>query len=143
MNRRQLLKLLALGVVGHTLDIDRLLWVPGQKKIFLPATGISYADIVAIELERITPHIRTLFERDDVFYNTFKTGKFLGDKIPLVSSRDMRIPLQLGIDWGKDESYSFGMGRNVEVCKDNRGSSTEVPQVTTNKADDSLRSEED
>lgn len=37
MNRRELLKLLSLGVVGHTLDIDRLLWVPGEKTIFLPA----------------------------------------------------------------------------------------------------------
>lgn len=138
MNRRQLLKLLALGIVGHTLDIDRLLWVPGQKKIFLPTGGISYASIIEAELARITPKIKTLFERDDVFYNTFRTGKFLSGR-----GHEIRIPLQLGIDWGKDESYSFGMGRNVEVCKDNRGSGTEVPQITTNKADDSLRSEED
>lgn len=37
MNRRQLLKLITFGVVGHTLDIDRLLWVPGQKTIFIPS----------------------------------------------------------------------------------------------------------
>lgn len=36
MNRREFIKLLALGVVGQELDIDRLLWVPGQKTIFLP-----------------------------------------------------------------------------------------------------------
>ena len=35
MNRRQLLKLLALGVGSLELDIDSLLWVP-TKTIFIP-----------------------------------------------------------------------------------------------------------
>jgi hypothetical protein len=37
MNRRELLKLVGLGVVNHTLDLDKLLWIPGQKKIFIPS----------------------------------------------------------------------------------------------------------
>lgn len=40
MNRRSFLRLLqagALGGVAHALDLDRLLWVPGQKTFFLPA----------------------------------------------------------------------------------------------------------
>lgn len=37
LSRRNLLKLIASGVVGHTLDIDRLLWVPGEKTIFIPS----------------------------------------------------------------------------------------------------------
>lgn len=37
LNRRNFLRLLALGVVGHELDIDRLLWVPGSKTIFIPS----------------------------------------------------------------------------------------------------------
>jgi hypothetical protein len=70
LNRRNLLKLLSLGVVGHTLDIDKLLWVPGQKTIFLPPykPGISMAQIISIEMERIIPKLKMLFERDDLFY---------------------------------------------------------------------------
>lgn len=40
MNRRQLLKLLASGVVGlasDVIDVDRLLWTPDSKTIFLPS----------------------------------------------------------------------------------------------------------
>lgn len=69
MERRQFLKLLLSGVAGHTLDIDRLLWIPEQKTIFLPSNpGLSMAEILAIELERLVPKIRELFNRDDKFY---------------------------------------------------------------------------
>ena len=69
LTRRDFLQLFALGVVGHELDLDRLLWVPGEKTIFLPTNPtISLSQIVAIELERILPKIVTLFERDDMFY---------------------------------------------------------------------------
>jgi hypothetical protein len=37
MNRRQLLKLLVSGVVGSTIDVDRLLWTPGTRTIFIPS----------------------------------------------------------------------------------------------------------
>lgn len=52
MNRRKFLELFALGVAGHTLDIDRLLWVPGQKTIFVPtqAQVKLYASDKAIDL---------------------------------------------------------------------------------------------
>lgn len=100
VNRRGFLRLLALGVVGHELDIDRLLWVPGQRTIFLPTKahrGLTESQIIAIELERIMPKIVTLFERDDTFY------KLLNKDLPLVSSREMKIPLV--IEPGKkDES---------------------------------------
>ena len=73
MNRRQFLTLLASGVIGHALDVDKLLWVPDQKKIFIPSPTfkpLSYAEILAVEFERVIPHIRTLFEKDDLFYRT-------------------------------------------------------------------------
>lgn len=38
MDRRHLLRLLASGLLGSTLDVDRLLWVPGAKRIFLSPT---------------------------------------------------------------------------------------------------------
>lgn len=93
MNRRAFISLLMSSAIAHTLDIDKLLWVPGQKTIFIPPVqgfkGMSYSAIVAEELSRITPHIRQLFERDDLFYQIIKH-----DAAPRVSSRDMRIPLE-------------------------------------------------
>jgi hypothetical protein len=69
-SRRDFLKLIGLGVIGYEMDLDKLLWVPGSKKIFLPPVGKTFnmSDIVAVELERIIPAMRALFERDDVFY---------------------------------------------------------------------------
>jgi hypothetical protein len=70
MNRRELLKLISMGALGHALDVDKLLWIPGQKTIFLPPVrpGMDISQIVAIELERILPKVRDLFTRDTVFY---------------------------------------------------------------------------
>lgn len=69
VNRRDFLKLISLGVIGHELDIDRLLWVAGEKTIFIPSTKrITLEQIVALELDRIAPKIATLFERSDFFY---------------------------------------------------------------------------
>lgn len=111
MNRRQLLKLLSLGIVGHTLDIDRLLWVPGRKKIFLP-TRISISQITAIELERILPHVTKLFDRDDLFWTTLNK-----DKRNIISSREIRVPLEVRT-WNdvtrstEEESIAFRRGLN-------------------------------
>lgn len=67
-----------MGLVGHTLDIDRLLWVPGAKKIFIPSASqvrfFSSSMIVEIEMNRIASKLRLLFERDNTFYTTI-TGK--------------------------------------------------------------------
>lgn len=90
MHRRFFLRLFALGVVGHELDIDRLLWVPGQKTIFIPdSIGLTESQIIQIELERLKPRILTLFDRDDTFY-------ILLTKRPseLMTSREVGIPLE-------------------------------------------------
>lgn len=64
MNRRSLLKFLALGVIGHELDVDRLLWLPGQKTIFLPSTKILVeTKIVSTYFDFIVPHMKKLFEQ--------------------------------------------------------------------------------
>jgi len=93
MNRRQLLKLLAAGGVGsissHVLDIDRLLWVPGAKTIFIPApppvvvaTGhITVAMIEQAYQNIMLPRIRELFERDDVFYKLIQGQCDISGKI--------------------------------------------------------------
>ena len=79
MNRRQLLKLLALGVGSLELDLDSLLWVPGKKTIFLPEVpkGISMAQIVLAEYERILPRMRYLFEQDNLFYEVLAKEEHL------------------------------------------------------------------
>lgn len=88
MDRRSLLKLIASGLVGTALDVDKLLWIPGQKKIFLPPVlhRLSMSQIVAMELERIVPHIQNMFDRDDTFYRAIREGH-------VISSRPLRIPL--------------------------------------------------
>jgi len=80
--RRHFLKLLTLGVAGlhvKEIDVDQLLWVPGKKKIFLPSSpirsGVSYAQIIDLELQRVIPHIQALFERDDTFYRILSKDK--------------------------------------------------------------------
>ena len=72
MNRRTLLRLLASGLVAHTLDVDKLLWVPGKKTIFLPpiirGRALTLEMINKVQLQIATRNISTLFERDDEFY---------------------------------------------------------------------------
>jgi len=40
-SRRQFLRTLAAGLVASTVDVDRLLWVPGEKTIFIPAPSLD------------------------------------------------------------------------------------------------------
>lgn len=88
MNRRSFLKLIAAGAAAETLDLDKLLWIPGQKTIFLPTLREpSISEILVLEYERILPEIARLFERDDTFYKIIKKGS------EVVNSRPMRIPL--------------------------------------------------
>jgi hypothetical protein len=76
MDRRTFIKLITSGAVGYTLDVDKLLWVPGEKTFFLPAPKpirlYSTAEIIAAEMERIAPHIAEMFENQDLFYRILK-----------------------------------------------------------------------
>lgn len=48
MNRHCFLQLLSAGTIGAaTFDLERLLWVPGQKTIFLPSTAPTLLDITS------------------------------------------------------------------------------------------------
>lgn len=66
-----------MGVAGMQLDPEELLWVPGAKKIFIMDVprGMSTSEIIALEMQRIVPKIRDLFERDDLFYAHLKETK--------------------------------------------------------------------
>jgi hypothetical protein len=74
MNRRDFLKLLLSAPIAYQLDIEKLLWVPGEKTIFLPSPKkiLSMSEIIAIEMERILPKLASVFERDEVFYRLLK-----------------------------------------------------------------------
>lgn len=95
MNRRHLLRLLSAGLIGHTLEVDKLLWVPGAKTIFLPpmpvgVRGLNISDIIAYEMERVAPMLKHLFERDEMFYRTLPDAEIIK-----MAEREMRIPLEI------------------------------------------------
>ena len=93
-------------IASHELDIDKLLWIPGEKKIFLPSypQHISMAQIVDIELQRVLPKIRTLFERDDYFYAVIRKQNKL-----IIEGSSESVPVQETVD--KDVNIKGGKKR--------------------------------
>lgn len=90
MERRAFLRLLAAGVIGHTLDIDKLLWVPGAKTFFIPSKPKIYARfLTASEMAYASDKLRLLFERDDMFYS------YITKVDKLSSIRNMKMPVRI------------------------------------------------
>src|SRR6187399_3051709 len=52
--------------------------------------AMTESQIVALELERVIPKIRTLFDRDDKFFAHIKSTD-----VEKISNRQMRVPLEL------------------------------------------------
>lgn len=52
--------------------------------------AVTESQVQALELERVIPKIRTLFERDDKFYATIKKRD-----VEKISNRQMRVPLEI------------------------------------------------
>ena len=52
--------------------------------------AVVETDVAALELEKVIPKIRTVFERDDKFYGTVKKRD-----VEKISYRQMRIPLEI------------------------------------------------
>jgi hypothetical protein len=52
--------------------------------------AVVEAQVTALELERVLPKVRTVFERDDKFYANIKKRD-----VETISNRQMRIPLEL------------------------------------------------
>ena len=52
--------------------------------------AVVESNVVAMELERVIPKIRTVFERDDRFYANIRK-----QDVEVISNRQMRIPLEL------------------------------------------------
>lgn len=88
--------------------------------------------VVALELEKVVPDVRTLFERDDMFYATIKSKN-----VTKISYRQMRVPLKLrpggsfqyidpnggdlgrggGATWDKAVVQSVFVSQNTEYTK--------------------------
>lgn len=88
--------------------------------------------VTALELERVIPKVRVLFERDDKFYATIKK-----QDVEKISNRQMRIPLELrpggsfqyfdanggdlgrggGPTWDKAVLTSVFLSENIEYTK--------------------------
>ena len=69
---------------------------------------VTETQVVANELERVSPKIPALFDRDDVFYSTIEKRN-----VEVVSNRDMRIPLELrpGGNFGHYDPDGGDLGR--------------------------------
>ncbi len=78
MKRRDFLRFLLTTPLTYELDVEKLLWVPGEKTIFIPPPvslnyhSLNYHDIMMAELYSVTPKLRFLFERDILFYRKIK-----------------------------------------------------------------------
>jgi hypothetical protein len=70
--------------------------------------AVVEAQVTALELERVLPKVRTLFERDDKFYANIKKRD-----VEVISSRQMRIPLELrpGGSFGYFDPNGSDLGR--------------------------------
>lgn len=123
--------------------------------------AVAEAQVAALELERVIPKIRTLFERDDKFYANIKKRD-----VEKISNRQMRVPLELrpggsfqyfnpdGGDLGRGGGPTFDkavlncvfMSENIEYTKltewstnDDRKSITNGVRRLTATAFDELR----
>jgi len=91
MNRRGFLKFLLSTPLAATIDYEQLLWVP-KPMIVVPGPPklVNLSEIVAVELDRMAPHIRHIFERDDTFFKAIKHGKIVD--VPMGA---IRVPMMV------------------------------------------------
>lgn len=71
IDRRKFLQILGGSTASlYALDLDKLLWVPGGKKIFLPPEQrLIYASEVAMsQWEHTVNIIRELYNKDNLLY---------------------------------------------------------------------------
>ncbi len=71
---------------------------------------VTEAQVLGTELERVSPKVPTLFDRDDVFYSSIEKRN-----VEVISSRDMRIPLEMrpGGKFGHYDPDGGDLGRGT------------------------------
>lgn len=72
MKRRAFLTALAAGLIGAAVDVDKLLWVPGAKTIFLPpAPAGRYVDNLMVALRReallLTNLLHPIYDGESIY----------------------------------------------------------------------------
>lgn len=89
MNRREFMQRMFGTAVS--LVVQPTIIIPDfiDTRLFTGGVSLSHSKIIAAEMARILPHMKTLFDRDDVFY------RLMNRESPIISSRNMRIPLKL------------------------------------------------
>lgn len=72
--------------------------------------AVTESQVAALELERVLPKIRVLFERDDKFFSSIKKRD-----VEKISNRQMRIPLEMapGGDFGYFNPDGGDLGRGT------------------------------
>ena len=96
MTRGQLLKLLLSSSIAEAIDVEKLLWIPGQM-VSIPSTYLASVlttrDIIVLELERMMCRAKAqmLFDRDELFYAQLQSARIIHScptKIPLIIKLD-------------------------------------------------------
>lgn len=127
--------------------------------------AVGNSDVVALELERVLPKIRVLYETDDKFYSSIEK-----QDVEKISNRQMRIPLEMapggsfqyfnadGGDLGRGGGVTFDkavvsavfMSENIEYTKladwgtnDNRKAITQATRRLVSRAMLELRRQMD
>jgi len=124
--------------------------------------AVVESQVSALELERVIPKIRTLFERDDMFYANIKKRD-----VEVISQRQMRVPLEIrpggsfqyfdpnggdlgrggGPTWDKAVLNSVFVSENIEYTKltqwstdnDRKAISNAVKRLTATALDELRR----
>lgn len=109
--------------------------------------AVVESQVSALELEKVIPKIRTLFERDDKFYANIKKRD-----VEVISNRQMRVPLELrpggsfqyfdpnggdlgrggGPTWDKAVLNSVFVSENIEYTKLTQWSTNNDRKAITN-----------
>jgi hypothetical protein len=75
VDRRTFLRHLLALPIAATLDVEKMLWIP-RTIITVPTMpyrrSVTMTQIIELELARLQPRIKDLFERDDIFYKMIR-----------------------------------------------------------------------
>lgn len=76
LSRRGFLAALASGMVAATVDVDKLLWMPGAKKIFIPEPRIIRGNIF-VTPEWVTAEAVKMFNHNIELIKYFNSDREL------------------------------------------------------------------
>jgi hypothetical protein len=90
VDRRSFIRSVLALATTSVLDVDKLLWVPGQKTIFIPTQrqvevissrvmriplAVNYSAIIELEMRKVASKIPSLFEHDELLFQRLSNRK--------------------------------------------------------------------